>query len=66
MRQFEKISDNELDELLTLHYRINELIEDTFSHVKHLITPEFREMIGEEHLKVAVEEKIRTENYEKL
>ncbi len=59
MRPFEDISDFALQDLLEMHLRINVLIEDTFSHVKHLVTPEFREAIGNEHLKTAIENKIR-------
>ena len=49
MRPFENITDSNLDDLLEMHYRINILIEDTFWHVKHLVTPEVREAIGNEH-----------------
>jgi len=59
MRPFENITDSNLDDLLEMHYRINILIEDTFWHVKHLVTPEFREAIGNEHLITAIEDKIR-------
>lgn len=59
MRPFEDISDFALEDLLEMHFRINVLIEDTFSHVKHLITPEFRDAIENEHLITAIEYKIR-------